>query len=375
MTMAINRREWIQQSLLASAAMLVAGTTGAYGCASGFRERRIEGEPLQLNWNENPYGPSTSATEAVNEAMKNANRYPDDYIVKLKEKLANLNSVKSENLLITAGSTEVLSLLGQHVGLKKGEILTAYPTFPTMIMFGERAGATIKKVDLDEDNRFDFNRLKNAITNKTTLVFVCNPNNPTGTEVQTIDLKAFCKSVPENVLICVDEAYIEYSNAGLAGSMVSLVSELPNLIICRTFSKTYGLAGLRIGYAISNEANIIALRNRHLGFELSTGWAPLVAAAVTLDDQQFIDMCVKKNNEGKQIVYDSYDRWGVKYNRSSTNFIYTRHDRFHKDVVAKMRERGILITKWPDMYDHIRISVGKLEEMRTFVDVVEDFLV
>ncbi len=373
--MAINRREWIQQSLLASAAMLVAGTTGAYGCASGIRERKIAGSPILLNWNENPYGPSVSATEAVSEAIKNANRYPDDYIVKLKEKLAKLHSVKSENLLITAGSTEVLSLLGQHVGLQKGEILTAYPTFPTMIQFGERVGATIKKVDLDNNNRFDFDRLSKAITNKTTLVFVCNPNNPTGTEVQTEDLKSFCRSVPENVLVCVDEAYIEFSEAGPEGSMVSLVSELPNLIICRTFSKVYGLAGLRIGYAISNSANITALRNRHLGFELSAGWAPLVAAGATLDDQKFIQMCVQKNNEGKQIVYDAYDEWGVKYNRSSTNFIYTQHDRFDKNVVTKMRERGILITKWPDMYDHIRVSVGKPAEMQTFVEVVEEFLV
>ncbi|MEP1095833.1 MAG: histidinol-phosphate transaminase [Cyclobacteriaceae bacterium] len=373
--MAINRREWIQQSLLASAALLVAGSPGAYGCASGIREKRIQGAPLQLNWNENPYGPAESAVKAVNEAMKYANRYPDEYIVEVKDKLSKLHSVKPENLLITAGSTEVLSLLGQHVGMQKGEILTAYPTFPTIIQFGEVSGATIKKVDLDSNDRFDLQRLSKAITSKTTLVFVCNPNNPTGTEVPTEDLKSFCKSVPENVLICVDEAYIEYSNAGTEGSMVSLVDELPNLIICRTFSKTYGLAGLRIGYAVSNTSNITALRNRHLGFELSTGWPPLVAVDASLDDQDFVNMCVEKNNEGKQIVYDAYKKWGVEYNPSSTNFIYTRHDRFDKQVVAKMQDRGILITKWPDMYNHIRISVGKPDEMRKFVEVVQDFLV
>jgi histidinol-phosphate aminotransferase len=361
--------------LLASAAILVAGSSGAYGCASGFCENKVEGSPLQLNWNENPYGPSESAVSAVNEAMKYANRYPDDYLVKVKDQIAKRHLVKPENLLITAGSTEVLSLLGQHVGLQKGEILTAYPTFPTMIQFGEASGAVVKKVDLDENDRFDFNKLKQAISTKTTLVFVCNPNNPTGTEVAPADLKSFCRSVPENVLICVDEAYIEYSNAGTSGSMVSLVNELPNLIVCRTFSKTYGLAGLRIGYAVSNAANITALRNRHLGFELSAGWAPLVAASASLDDPDFINRCIAKNNEGKQIVYDAYDNWGVKYNPSSTNFIYTSHDRFDQEVVAKMKKRGILITKWPDMHKHIRISIGRPEEMKKFVEVVEDFLV
>jgi histidinol-phosphate aminotransferase len=372
--MAINRREWMQQSMLASAALLFAGTTTAYGCATGF-SKRVEGEPLQLNWNENPYGPSDSAKKAVNDAMRFANRYPDDMAEEVKEKLAKRNGVQSANILLTAGSTEILSLLGQHVALNGGNILTPYPTFPTMLQFGMSCGAGIDKVDLDANDRIDLNAVKRAINNKTQLIFICNPNNPTGTELPTDDLKSFCKSVPANILICVDEAYIEYSNAGLAGSMVSLVKELPNLIIARTFSKTYGLAGLRMGYAVSSSANITALRNRHLGFELSTGWPPLVAASATLDDEAFLKMCIAKNSEGRAIVYKAFDEWGVKYNQSSTNFIYTRHDRFDKDVVAKMKERGVLITKWPDMYNHIRISIGKPNEMETCVEVIKDFLI
>jgi len=372
--MAINRREWIQRSLLASAAMLVAGTSGAYGCASAATQT-VKGNPLQLNWNENPYGPSALAEKAVNEAMKFANRYPDDYIGKFKEQLAEVYSLKPDNFLLTAGSTEILSLLGQHVGLQDGEILTPYPSFPTMLMFGERAGASIKKVKLDANHRIDLDALSDGISSETKLVFVCNPNNPTGTELLTQDLKEFCRSVPENVLICIDEAYIEYSNAGSMGSMVGLVDELPNLIICRTFSKAYGLAGLRIGYAVSNKANIDALRNRHLGFELAAGWPPLVAASATLKDQAFIKMCVEKNQEGRQIVYDAFDDWGVKFSPSSTNFVYTEHKQFDKGVVAKMEQRGILITKWPDMYDHLRISISTPDHMRTFVEVMEDYLV
>lgn len=372
--MAINRREWIQQSLLASAAILVAGSSGAYGCASETR-KQVKGKPLELNWNENPYGPSDAAEKAVSAAMKFANRYPDEHIGKAKEQLSNLYSLQAENFLLTAGSTEILSLLGQHVGLQQGEIVTPYPSFPTMLMFGERAGASIKRVKLDGDHRINLAAVSEAISAKTKLIFICNPNNPTGTELPTEDLKAFCRSVPENVLICVDEAYIEYSNAGPNGSMVGLVEELPNLIICRTFSKAYGLAGLRIGYAVSQKANIDALRNRHLGFEIATGWPPLVAASATLEDQEFIQSCVAKNLEGRKIVYDAFDNWGVKYAPSSTNFIYTEHKRFDKDVVAKLQKRGILITKWPDMNDHIRISISIPDHMRAFVEVVEGYLV
>jgi histidinol-phosphate aminotransferase len=372
--MAINRREWMHQSMLASAAVLFAGTTTAYGCAAGFATK-IEGDPIKLNWNENPYGPSQNAIKAVNEAMKFANRYPDDMVEELKAKLAKRNQLTSEHILLTAGSTEILSLLGQHVALKGKEILTPYPTFPTIIQFGMACGAGVAKVDLDKNDRIDLDALKQAITSKTELIFICNPNNPTSTELPTDDLKAFCKSVPSNVLICIDEAYIEYAKMGLAGSMVGLVNELPNLIIVRTFSKTYGLAGLRMGYAVSHPSNIKALRNRHLGFEVSTGWPPLVAASATLDDDNFLKMCIAKNNEGRNIVYKAFDEWGVKYHPSSTNFIYARHEPFDKEVVAKMKERGILITKWPDMYDNIRISIGKPNEMQTFVEVVKDFLI
>lgn len=374
--MSINRRQWIQQSLLASASVLLAGAPIAQGCASERpKELREKDNLILLNWNENPYGPSETAIKAVNDAMKYANRYPDEVANELKEKLAKKNNLRVRNFLLTAGSTEVLSLLGQHVALQKGEILTPFPTFPTALRFGERTGATIKKVDLDANDRIDLDKVLTAISDKTTMVFICNPNNPTGTELGTTDLKSFCRNVPENVLICVDEAYVEYSNAGLKGSMIGLIDELPNLIICRTFSKAYGLAGLRMGYAVSHKRNIDALSRRHLGAEISTGWPPLVAASASMDDPDFINSCVAKNEEGKKILYQAYDKWGVKYNPSSTNFVYARDERFEGNLVAKMKERGILITKWPTMTDHIRVSIGKPEHMKLFVETVQDFLV
>ncbi|WP_462247634.1 pyridoxal phosphate-dependent aminotransferase [Ekhidna sp.] len=374
--MSINRRQWLQQSLFASASILLAGSPVAVGCASEKpRSLREKDNLILLNWNENPYGPSESARKAINDAMKFMNRYPDEAIEELKDKLAAKNDLSRENFLLTAGSTEVLSLLGQHVGLQKGEILTPFPTFPTALRFGERAGASIRKVNLDANDRVDLDALNDAITSKTTLVFICNPNNPTGTELPTEDLKRFCRNVPSNVLICVDEAYMEYSVAGVEGSMLSLINELPNLVVCRTFSKAYGLAGLRMGYAVSQQKNIDALRNRHLGFELSTGWPPVVAASASLDDPDFLDMCIAKNEEGKSLLYEAYDKWGVRYNRSSTNFVYSRDDRFESNLLDKLRNRGILITKWPTMTDHIRVSIGKPDQIKKYIEVAEEYLV
>jgi histidinol-phosphate aminotransferase len=330
---------------------------------------------VRLNWNENPFGPSPKAIKAVNDAVVNANRYPDAMISELKDLLARDYGLSPSNFLITAGSTEVLSLLGQHAGLMKGEILTPYPSFPTLLRFGETCGASIRKVQLDSEHKIDLQAVKAGITTKTKLIFICNPNNPTSTEVDKDELMAFCKSVPADVLICVDEAYIEYSKHGIEGSMAPLVRDLPNLIICRTFSKAYGIAGLRIGYAISNQENIAAIAIRHPGWELSAGVAPVSAALASYKDDEFLNKCIRKNEEGRQIVYNALDKWGIGYSKSSTNFIYIESARFSKDVVSGLRENNVLITKWPDMKEHIRISIGKPDEMKVFVDRVEQFII
>lgn len=370
-----NRRQWLQKSLLASTAMLVAGPAGALAHTSRPRSAHPINGLLRLNWNENPYGPSEKALQAVVEGVKAANRYPDAMVGELKKKLATKFGLMADQLMLTAGSTEVLSLLGQHVGLQKGEILTPWPSFPTMIQFGEACGASIRKVSLDKKDCLDLNQLKDSINEKTSLVFVCNPNNPTSTEVSNKELRSFLRAVPQNVLICVDEAYIEYSKNGTAGSVVDLVSELPNLIICRTFSKAYGLAGLRIGYAVSNSVNIDALRQRHLGWELSAGIAPISGAMAALEDEAFLKKVILKNEEGRQILYKAFKDWGVDYNPSSTNFVYARSEKFKNNIISGLAAQNILITKWPDMTHHIRISIGKPEEMKQFVAAAENFLV
>ena len=249
------------------------------------------------------------------------------------------------------------------------------PSFPTMAMFGANSGATIKKVPLDDQNRIDLDRTLAAISDKTKVVFICNPNNPTSTEVDNAALKTFCRAVPKNVLVFVDEAYIEYSKLGAAGSMIPLVNELPNLMVSRTFSKAYGLAGLRLGYAVSSKEHIETLYGRYVGVDFATGWPALVAAKATLEDVGFISNCVQKNQEGRDIVYGAFDKWGVAYSPSSTNFIYVESKHFVPDVREKLKTKNILITKWSSMVNHLRISISEPKHMSQFVEVVEQFLV
>jgi len=199
----LNRRQWLQKSAFTASLLALGCRTNFEATATSkpFQNGLINtSSPLPLHWNENPFGPSKKAVQAVAEVMAKANRYLDQTLA--------------------------------------------------------------------------------AISDKTKVVFICNPNNPTSTEVDNDSLKAFCRAVPKNVLVFVDEAYIEYSKLGPAGSMIPLVNELPNLMICRTFSKAYGMAGLRLGYAISSKAQIDKLKAKYVGVEFATGWPALVAARI-----------------------------------------------------------------------------------------------
>ena len=374
----LNRRQWLQKSAF-TASLLALGCRTNFEAAAAtkpFQNGLIHTtSPLPLHWNENPFGPSQKAVQAVAEVMAKANRYPDDMVAELKGILANKYAIDNSQVLLTNGSTEILGLVGQQIGFDKGELVIPFPSFPTMAMFAGGSGATIKKVPLTDDKRIDLDQTLAAISDKTKVVFICNPNNPTSTEVDNAALKAFCRAVPKNVLVFVDEAYIEYSQLGAAGSMIPLVNELPNLMICRTFSKAYGMAGLRLGYAISSKAQIDKLKARYVGAEFATGWPALVAAKATMEDVDFMVNGVQKNQEGKDIVYRAFDKWGVAYSPSATNFLYVESKHFVSDVREQLKAKNILITKWPDMVDHIRISISEPAHMMEFVEVVEAFLV
>ncbi len=368
----MNRRNWLRKSILASSAVVLAGQSSllASDCAPS---EVMQDEYLLLNSNENPYGPSPEALKAIQDALVAANRYPFPQLGVLKEKIATKENLTADNILITAGSTEILSLMGQYAGLEKGAILTPDLSFPTITRFGAAHGASIQPVGMNGYD-IDLNRLLENITDKTKVVYVCNPNNPTGTEVNVNDLKAFCRKVPSHLIICVDEAYLEYTKLGRKSSVVDLIADLPNLVVCRTFSKAYGLAGLRIGYALGDEELINTLSRRHLGWQFSTSIASLAGATATLNDDDFIQKCVNKNEEGRQIVYEAFDEWDVKYAPSATNFVYASKAQFQEDIRGLLREKKVLVSEWGSMEGHFRISISKPDEMRKFVEIAKGML-
>lgn len=370
-----NRRRWLQSSLIGTAATAVPFQKILNVCR--LKESNVDytdEQYMRLNWNENPYGPPILAQEAIAKAAGSSNHYPDALIQQLKERLAIKYDLDTSNFLITSGSTEVLCLIGMYAGLNEGEILTPWPSFPTILMYGSRWGAGSKKVDLTRDYKIDLNKLKDGITPQTKVISICNPNNPTSTEVDREELKSFCQSVPSDILICLDEAYIHFSKNGENGSLVDLVKTQDNIVVVRTFSKAFGLAGLRLGYAISNSKNIEMLQSKHTGLDFSISSLSVSAALAVLDDDEFINHCRGKNQKGRDIIYRAFDRWDVDYAVSSTNFIYAKSKRFDHDVVTKLRGDHILITKWSDMTHHIRISIQTPDEMKLFAEKIEQYL-
>jgi len=371
-----NRRRWLQTSILGAASATLPFKNNLNVCRWQEPDVDYTDEKwMRLNWNENPHGPPIVAQEAIAKAVSEANHYPDPLIVQLKEELASQYGLEPSNFLITSGSTEVLCLMGMYAGLNEGEILTPWPSFPTILMYGARWGAKSKKVVLTKDYKIDFNQLRDGINPSTKVISICNPNNPTSTEVDRDELRSFCQSVSSDILICLDEAYIHFSKHGESSSLHDLVKTQDNIVVVRTFSKAYGLAGLRLGYAISHPKNIMSLQSKHTGLDFSISSLSLNAALAVMGDDNFIAHCRKQNQKGRSIVYEAFEDWGVDHAVSSTNFIYATSKRFVPDVVTRLRDDKILITKWSDMTNHIRISIQTPNEMSIFVDRVKKYLV
>lgn len=372
-----TRRQWLQQTFLASSGVLLGNLITPSPCEASFNSALpFNEETLQLQSNENPYGCTPKVYDAVTEAYQQFNRYPMARTATLRRDIAERFDLKANNILLTAGSTEALCLIGQHVALQKGEILTSESSFPTLPMFGEDCGATVRKIPINKNQRIDLDQLSRTISPKTKIIYICNPNNPTGTEVNPNDLKDFCRNVPKNVLVCVDEAYIEFSILGEEkSSVVPLVRSLPNLIVTRTFSKAYGLAGMRIGYAIAQKVLLDKLQRRVPGRGLHIGLATIVAADAALSDRPFMQDCLRKNEDARTYFCNKLDEWGISYAPSSTNFVLIKSNKLTYNVRKSLREEhNIQITQWRDMRQELRISIGKMEEMRHFVGVLETYL-
>jgi histidinol-phosphate aminotransferase len=375
----LSRRDWFKRSITATAGLVA--TTSVFDQLLAAPVSRAEAKWLpqrtdtarlvRLGSNENPYGPSAKARKAIAEAMGEFNRYSFDAVTEFKKTLAAKEGVSPDHILVVNGSSETLCLSGMAAHLEGGAVLSAFPTFRSLMEYAEKLKARWDRVDLDEYHVHNLDALAAAVKPDTRMLFVCNPNNPTGTVVDASRLKDFCLEMSKKTTVLADEAYLEFLEPGEQRSMVELVQAGHNVIVSRTFSKVAGLAGLRIGYCIAQPDMIRKLQKFQMGPVINQ--AALAAARVALNDVAFAEMTRKKNSEALQYFLGYLDSKKWFHGASRANCVLFPAPKDGKTILAETEKRGFQIRVWDYQgKEWCRVSIGTLEEMKAFTKVFDE---
>ncbi len=368
----MKRRSFLQTGLAAGLAS-AAGTATLPAFLSASPRRLADGS-VRLSSNENPLGISPAARRAIIDGLDMANRYPGDSRQPLVEALAQKHGVATENLVMGAGSTEVLQMAVQMMG-PEVQLVIADPTFEDVWRYATPWSLRVEKVALLPDYSHDLGRMQELVRhwNGPSLVFVCNPNNPTGSLTSSALVDEWIGSAPENVLFVVDEAYYEYaeSQAGY-WSALKWIPTNSNVMVVRTFSKIYAMAGLRLGYGIGHERLI-----EKIGYIASRNNAnnlACVAALASLEDNQLIGRGVKSNRRSQVTLENVLDELEIDRLPSHANFMMHRIKGELAVYRQRMEQAGWLVGRpFPPMLSYNRVSFGTPEEMERFADTLRDF--
>jgi histidinol-phosphate aminotransferase len=332
------------------------------------RELGIQGS-IKLASNENPIGPSPRALTAIKKAVSGLSRYPDGSGYYLSQALAKKYGVELSQIVLGNGSNELIELAVRTFVQQGDEVISADPSFVVYKMITQAAGGVNVIVPLKE-NRHDLEAMAGRITPKTKIVFIANPNNPTGTMNTAAEMEQFMGRVPDNVIIAVDEAYCEYvTHADYPDSLNHLKSG-KNILSLRTFSKIYGLAGLRIGYGITTP-EIAELMNK-VRQPFNTNSLGQIGALAALSDRKHVEMSIALNNEGKQFLYQSFGQLGVSYIPTETNFIMFETQLDGRDLYNALLQKGVIIR--PMGAKRLRVTIGLPEENKRFAAELEKIL-
>lgn len=318
---------------------------------------------VRLSANENPYGPSPAAFDAMREAFELAWRYPDEAADALVFDLATHHGVPEDHVLLGDGSSEILKLAAEAFTGPGRPCVTAKPTFEAIGLYARAAGAEVRSVPLTADHRHDLERMLPADAG---LVYLCNPNNPTASITPKGQVRAFLDRVPASTLVLADEAYAEYTDSDDYESLLPRVSEQANLIVTRTFSKIYGMAGLRCGYAIAQPQTLARLRRQQAWDTLNI--MALAAARAGLADEKHTARSRRLNRETRSHVSAELDSLGCPVIPSQTNFVMAALGRDSGPVIEGLRERGVRVgRRFPAMPEHLRVTVGTRPQMDAFL--------
>ena len=320
--------------------------------------------PVILNSNENPYGPSPAAMQAMRNAIADSFRYPDDAEVALGETIARLHGVATSEVLLANGSSDVLRLAAAAFLGGGKKLVTAVPTFESLWSHGR--GSEIVRIPLTPAHAHDLDKMLDAARGAS-LVYLCNPNNPTATITPKASVRAFLDAVPAETVVLVDEAYHHYVDGADYESVIPLVAKKANLVVARTFSKIYAMAGLRCGYAIAQKPLVERLL-AHQAYNAMNVMA-CVAARASLLDGEHAAASKKKNRETRAWIVAELESLGYRSLPSEANFFMVDVRTEVRPVIQALRDRGVRIgRRFAPMPTHLRVTVGTRAEMQTFLE-------
>jgi histidinol-phosphate aminotransferase len=364
-----SRRQWLKQTSLASLGLGFSfrsmaneeGLTRSFGIDSGL---------INLGSNENPYGISPKAREAILGMLGESHRYLFNVapLRGFKKELATHLGVEENQVLVTAGSGDGLGFLARH--FSAGNIVAANPTFGILPSTAKSIGAPVKEILLTTEKVHDLPAMAAAVDSKTSLIYICNPANPTATMLQSSVLKDFCREQSKKTSLLIDEAYIDFPQAE---SMRSMTVDNPNILVLGTFSKIHAMAGLRIGYTIAHPSVIRKLEeNYYQRSQFSCSVLSIAAARASLKDDEHIKRSRQKNEEPRAYTFNELKKMNFTCYPSFTNFLFFKLNNYSGSFADDMLKKNILLRS--NNYNDgqwCRVSIGTLQEMQSFISTLK----
>ena len=366
--MGISRRNFFRQIVVGSALSATTWRPGELfqAASPGRSDYGQSREPIRLDMNINPYGPSPKVLEVIRANLDLVNRYPDNDYHLLSERIADFHKVKSNEVTLGSGSREVLRMAVDAFLTRGKTLVLASPTFEPMANLARQVGADVKAVPINKRYAHDLDAMLRRVNASTGLVYICNPNNPTGSLTPRKDLEAFLEKLPATLAVIIDEAYHEY--VGPTSDYKSFIDhpvDDKRVIVVRTFSKIYGMAGLRLGYAISS-----AEVSRKLSLTQLERGVNIVAArsaAAALDDSEYIRLSSRRNANERQEFYNQTNARMLRQIDSHTNFVFTKTGLPSPQVIEHFERNGVTLGPVvPEMDRYVRVAIGTKENMKEF---------
>lgn len=390
MTKKIDRRSWLRSTALVTSSFALTPGLKAFAMhdaaapAPNFKvwdwERSVAARPditklkARLLANENPYGPSDKVRLAIMEAAGMGNRYGHTSAAKLIAMIAEKEGVTPEHIMLGPGSTDMLEKTAITHFIDGGNIVSADPAYMSLIKTAMAFKAEWKSVPLTKEWAHDLPAMEAAVDKDTKLVYVCNPNNPTGSLTETKALWDFCDRVADKAPIFVDEAYLEFLDKPEASSMVGLVKKGKNVIVARTFSKIHSMAGLRVGYIVGTPETLEKISSMVRG-NMGMSITSLKGAMASMEDTTFQANSQKWNKETREYVCDELGKLGFEYVPSHTSFVLFPIQMDGAPFLEKMFDKGVGVRAFEIFgKQYCRVSMGKMKEMELFVDTLKQVL-